>query len=263
MADETIQYRGNIYISKDPPAYHRETERVMALVNSTQAGQTLFKHINTKKPYMVIQPYDPKVEDDPVNAYAKSKVYDDGAPAGYVIDKIHINTPMGSGFDIPTEVGTGKGTMVYVHYHPATWREVNKRTGHIAPGDGPGEVLFHEMTHGLREQSGLLQYQTPVDGEERMDSIEEFFAIMAANVYRSERGFHQLRADHWSSKKITGPLIYQSAYYEHYKQYIDKWFNEQRGFCLDMARVPAKFNPFREAAVALGLSAGSAVGMRL
>jgi hypothetical protein len=119
------------------------------------------------------------------------------------------------------------------------------------------------MTHGLRELSGVMQYKDKVAGEEQMDSVEEFYAIMAANVYRSERGFKLLRADHWSSKKITGALVYQSAYYEHYQTYIDKWFNEQRTFCLDMARTPAKFNPFREAAVAMKLMTGSAVGMTL
>jgi hypothetical protein len=236
----------------------------MNLVSSTQAGQTLLKHINSTKQNMVIQPYIPKLEPTgPVNAYADAGSRPDGSPAGYVVDSTKINLPFGASFDFPTTIGTGKGSVVYVHYHPATWREVNKRTGHIAPGDGPGEVLFHEMVHGLRELTGLLRYNDKVDGEERMDSVEEFYAIMAANVYRSERGFKSLRADHWGSSKLKGNLESQSGYYEHYKPYIDIWFNEQRAFGLDMARTPAKFNPFREAAVALKLMTGPAVGMRL
>ena len=263
MAAKIIKYRGNIYILEASVAYRRELERVLALVSSTQAGQTLFRHINAKPNYMLLQPYDPKKEDDPVNAYELPRSEADGAPAGYVVDSTEINLPFGAKFNFPTSIGTGKGTIVDVHYHPATWREVNKRAGHIAPGDGPGEVLFHEMTHGLRELAGQMKYKDQVAGEVQMDSVEEFYSIMAANVYRSERGFKLLRADHWGSKKITGNLVYQSAYYEHYQQYIDKWFNEQRAFCLDMARVPAKFNPFREAAVALKMMTGSAVGMTL
>ena len=262
MAVEAKQYRGNIWIWETSVAYRREVEKVLALVSSTQAGQTLFRHINLKRQFLLISPYKP-TEKDPVNAYAAPRSEADSAPAGFVAESVSINFPFAGKIEIPTVTGTGNGSKVDVFYHPATWREVNKRVGHITPGDGPGEVLFHEMTHGLRELSGLLRYKDKVDGEERMDSVEEFFAIMAANVYRSERGFKLLRADHWSSNRITGNLVYQSAYYEHYQSYIDKWFNEQRAFCLDMARTPAKFNPFREAGVALKLMTGSAVGMRL
>jgi len=262
MAAKNIQYRGNIYILEASVAYRRELEKVLGLMSSTIAGQTLIRHINSNKNYMLIQPYDPKVEDDPVNAYEDPRFEADGAPAGYVTGDTTQIDVFGRHIDLPI-IGTGKGTIVDLHYHPATWREKNKRAGHIAPGDGPAEVLFHEMTHGLRELFGLMQYKDTVDGEPQMDSTEEFYAIMAANVYRSDRGFTLLRADHWSSKKITGGLIYQSAYYEHYQTYIDKWFKEQRAFCLDMARVPAKFNPFREAAVALSLITSPAVGMRL
>ena len=261
MAAKIVRYRGNIHIVESSVAYRKEVEKVLAKVSSTQAGQTLLRHINSKKNYMLIQPFKP-TKDDPVNAYANERTAGDASPAGYVADAVSLNTPWGP-IDIPTVIGTGKGSIVDVYYHPATWHEVNKRVGHIAPGDGPGEVMFHEMIHGLRELSALLQYRDKVAGEEQMDSVEEFYAIMAANVYRSERGFKLLRADHWFSKKITGPLVYQSYYYDHYQPYIDKWFKEQRDFCLDMARTPAKFNPFREAAVSLKLMTGSTVSMRL
>ena len=135
----------------------------------------------------------------------------------------------------------------------------------MAVGYGPGEVLYHEMIHGFRQLSGVERLGEPVVGEEStMHFVEEFYAVMAANVYRSDRGFTLLRADHRiKSPAITDSRVYQSAYYEHYQTYIDKWFHEQRAFCLDMANVSAKFNPFREAAVRSGLKTGSAVSMRL
>ncbi|HEY2866139.1 MAG TPA: M91 family zinc metallopeptidase [Pyrinomonadaceae bacterium] len=263
MAPKAVKFLGNIWIWESSVAYRREVEKVLQLVNTTQAGKTLFRHINSKSNYMLIQPYVP-TKKEPVNAFETGRNEADGAPAGYVADSVKFKIPFVGTVDFPTVIGTGRGTIVDVNYHPATWYEVAKRRGgHIAPGDGPGEVLFHEMTHGLRELSGRMQYRDQVTGEPQMDSIEEFYAIMAANVYRSDRGFKLLRADHWGSKKIEGALIYQSAYYEHYKTYIDKWFLEQRAFCLDMARVTAQFNPFREAAVGLGLTTGSATSMRL
>ena len=163
----------------------------------------------------------------------------------------------------PIEFGTGKGSRVDVIYHPATWHQLNKNVGHIPPGAGPGELLFHEMIHGYREQAGLLRYRDKVAGEVEMTSVEEFYAIVAANVYRSERGFTKLRADHWGFNPIKGNLTSQASYYQHYKSYMDTWFSEQKELCLDLARAPAKFNPFREAAVELKLMTGPAISMRL
>src|SRR5262249_35834528 len=158
----------------------------------------------------------------------------DAAAAGFTV------TPPSA----PSFTGTGMGSNTEIHYHPATWSEVNKRRGYIAVGYGSGEVLFHEMIHGLRELTGAERLGESVIGEETtMHFVEELYAIMAANVYRSDRGFTLLRADHrMKSPPITDARRYQSFYYEQYQTYIEKWFNEQRAFCLDMARVPAKFN---------------------
>jgi hypothetical protein len=260
---KSVRYQGNLYIWEPSVAYRLEVEKVLKRMLTTQAGRTLLKYINAKPTWMLIQPFRP-TKADPVNAYAQERSVADAAPAGYVADTVTFTIPViGGKIELPSVVGTGKGSRVDVYYHPASWYEMNKRVGHIPPGGGPAEILFHEMIHGYREMSGLLRYRDKVDGEVRMDSVEEFYAIFAANVYRSERGFTKLRADHWGYKAVDDMMSYQGVYYEHYKQYIDRWFNEQKTFCLDMARAPAKFNPFREAAVELGLMTGPATSMRL
>ena len=50
-------------------------------------------------------------------------------------------------------------------------------------------------------QAGLLRYRDKVPDDPDMDSIEEYFAILAANVYRSERGFTKMRANHPASSR--------------------------------------------------------------
>lgn len=248
-----IKYHGNIWIQEDSAAYRREVERVLALIQSTRSGQTLIRHINYTHGKMTIAPFVP-TEGEPVGAGADPASPAGAAPAGFV-----VSPP-----DKASYTGTHAGSDTTIHFHPATWREVNKRRGYIAVGNGPGEVLFHEMVHGFRELGGWEQLGRAMADEPLMTSVEELYAILAANVYRSDRGFTLLRADHrLKSPAITDARKYQSGYYEQYQAYIDKWFQEQRAFCIDMANVPTKFNPFREAAVHLGLKTGSAIGMRL
>jgi hypothetical protein len=59
----------------------------------------------------------------------------------------------------------------------------------------PGEVLFHELVHSVRELSGKLD-QSPI--HDAYEDIEEYFAIVVSNVYRSELNRIGLRGGHHS-----------------------------------------------------------------
>lgn len=263
VAAKSIQYLGNIWILETSVAYRREVARYLDLVRTTRSGRTLIKFINQRPRWMLIMPFKPTAK-DPVNAYAypKSENETDAYPQYYLLMK-PFKLPNGIEIQIPTgKIGTGVGAPVYLDYHPATWRQLIANTGRIAPGTGPGEILFHEMTHGYRMQSGLLR-DDKVAANPAMDNIEELYAILASNVYRSERGFTSLRTDHWGFSKIKNYLTDSELYYEEYKKEIDDWFASQRAFCLEMAAAPATFNPFREAAIAKGLMQPPTVPMRL
>jgi hypothetical protein len=101
----------------------------------------------------------------------------------------HLMVPTGS-------VGVGGGSPVTIEYHPANYRELNKRKRRTDPGYGPGEVLFHEMVHAMRRMLAKRTSDTVYE-DLRMDDFEEFCSILAANIYRQERGFTSLRKDHW------------------------------------------------------------------
>lgn len=260
---KAVVYSGNIWIWESSKAYRHEVEKVLARMLTTQAGKDLVRHIHSKSAqWMLISPFNPS-KDDKMNAYASPRSAADAAPAGYVADTIEINIPMAGKIEVPILFGTGKGSRVDIIYHPATWHQLNKNMGHIAPGAGPGEIMFHEMVHGHREQCGLLRYRDQVASEPNMSSVEEFYAIAASNVYRSERGFTKLRSDHAGFKPLAANLMDPFTYYEHYKSYMETWFKEQKAYCLDLAKAPAKFNPFRVAAVEMKLMTGPAVPMRL
>src|SRR5205823_6428657 len=54
--------------------------------------------------------------------------------------------------------------------------------------------LVHELVHALRMMEGKWNQQ-PTD-DPHYDNVEEWAAILLANIYMSERGDHPLRASH-------------------------------------------------------------------
>jgi hypothetical protein len=137
-------------------------------------------------------------------------------------------------------------------YHPAIFRQLAKNRGYIAPGDGPGEVLFHELVHAMRMLHGKF-LRTTVTEDLHMDDFEEFCAILASNIYRSERGFTHMRTDHWDAA-VPGLKVNDSqSYASVFQDEIEKWFSNHQSFCLELASTTAKFNPLKLVAAGMGL----------
>ena len=134
---------------------------------------------------------------------------------------------------------------------------------------GGGDVRFHHLivprrSPGAVGRDGIVAALRGPPGVQRLlNDFEEFCSILAANIYRQERGFTSLRKDHWGHDRLEGDLLDSGAYYEKYRPSIDKWFSSQGGFCLELARSNVKFNPLREAAIARGLMLPPPVSMRL
>lgn len=236
-----VKYLGNIVIGPESTAYQQEVRRYLDLIRTTETGRSLFRHINLRPTSMTIVPFVPTKE-VPVNASADPDNFHDAMPIGH------------------QGVGTGKGTAVVIKYHPATFRQLNKNLGYIPAGGGPGEALFHEMVHGYRQQRGIVLNQVNFGD----DPADEFYAVLASNVYRSERGFTQLRAS-WRTRftPMAKHMADSEFFYEDFKAEIDQWFAVDRAFCMDVARVKTRFNPFQAAAISLGLMKAPGVPMRL
>jgi hypothetical protein len=270
MASAPFNYFSNIFIHDNPVAYRREVVRYLDLIRTTESGRTLIKFIKMSARKLLINPYHPTAK-NPVNALARPDIplaaYPKGAPEMQSVKVGIIGAMLGvdpkAMLMVPTgDVGVGGGSPVTIEYHPATYRELIKRKHRIDPGDGPGEVLFHEMVHAMRAMFAKYIRTTVVENL-HMDNFEEFCAILAANIYRQERGFTSLRKDHWGHERLAGDLLDSGAYYEKYQPSIDKWFASHGAFCLELARSNVKFNPLREAAIAKGLMVPPPVSMRL
>lgn len=248
-----FQYHQNLYILDDPIAYRREIVKYLELIRTTHAGRTLLKFIYLRARRLLIMPYVPSKETyGAINAYADA----DDWNGAYT-----KNAPQMTGYDIPGygtimlpngTFGTGTGTTVHLKYHPAIFRQLAKNRGFIAPGDGPGEVLFHEMVHAMRMIHGKF-LRTTVTEDLHMDDFEEFCAILGANIYRSERGFKLMRTNHAGSEALPKELNDSQAYAIHFQDEIERWFNSQRDFCVELASSTAQFNPLKFVAAGMGL----------
>lgn len=254
---KTFQYKNNIYILEDGVKYRMEVDKILKRIESTFTGRTVTKYIYARGRKMLIIPYVPSKE-DPVNAYASADKWLDAMPKGdFAVAYYTYNIPNYGELKIPAIFeGTGVGSTVTLKYHPATWRQMERNAGYLKPGSGAGEILLHEMLHGLQQMNGALNQDAVLENP-HMDTFTEFCAIVTANMYRSERGFMQLRADHHAfaalgrnvgGKDLTKPEIFASVY----EAPFQKWFNLQQAFCLELAQSRASFNPVKYAAMNLG-----------
>jgi len=251
MAD--FNYSKNLFIHNDHVPYRTEVSRYLDLIQTTHAGRVLIRYLG-KSPQgrtVRIVPFKPK-PNDRINAYARASndanSYAKHHPVMQTINLGQFSVMMPNG-----TFGTGRGSDVVVEYHPATFRQLNVNMRRIQPGAGPGEVLYHELIHALRMSWGLFIRSSVVE-HLHMDNFEEFCAIVAANIYRSERGFNQLRLDHRGLQPVASGLADPAVYYRRFQSSFEDWFRSQREFCLQLAASPAQFNPLRHAASSLGLT---------
>jgi hypothetical protein len=270
----------NILIHEVNLAYRREVVHYLELIRTTYTGRRLLEFIHRQDPrWVVITPVKPAKDHSVNNAYSTPESEDDAytkdSPIMMKIDVGDTGSIMLPDLRQGPRVGTGAGTNSVIEYHPATWRQFMKNTHRVDPGAGPGELLFHEMIHSMRQMNGRFISNT-VAPNLRMDDFEEFCAVLAANLYRQERGFKPLRDSHHGfsavatpksfpvrdGKRIVGTLTIEpdpnlsdpAAYYQFYKAQIQQWFASQRAFCIALARSAVSHNPLAIAADDMGIS---------
>lgn len=143
------------------------------------------------------------------------------------------------------------GSDTTVSFTPAHWvasaatKSITGLSYWSGPGTEPDELLLHEMTHGLRHMAGLrMRRNVPLQKE--YDTFEEWFAILVANIYRSERGRSDLRADHGGFSTLASLGINNQEDFVGYRlnrQHLKKFQKQQPAFFADLRSVKAAFNP--------------------
>jgi hypothetical protein len=169
-------------------------------------------------------------------------------------------TPTDERYDrsnIRTDItGTGEGSGVEIAFDPDNYTDSCVKRGAASQ---PDDVLFHEMVHALRMMQGKYN-QIPAgkasSGISFYDDEEEFLAIVATNVYLSQKdAAAPLRGNHHDHDKLWPPLNTSAGFltdkynYNTLQIYRLVW---QPTFTHLAMLVTPNFNPFREVRNRLG-----------
>lgn len=144
-----------------------------------------------------------------------------------------------------------------VRFTPAHWGKADPALHRLGlagstyghgPGNEPDEMLLHEMVHGLRIMSGVAAgpySRRAVPGQAQYDTMEEFYAILVANIYRSEWRRPGLRWDHsrfFISHDITDEAFLKT---ERNRRHLRQLRRQNRSLFDGLSDVDAPFNPTR------------------
>jgi hypothetical protein len=157
-----------------------------------------------------------------------------------------------------------------IQYTASMWgeahydRETNLSTGTsgmTGPGAGPDDLLYHEMVHGSRMMRGVAD-STKVD--KGYDNVEEYIAVVLANIFMAEKKQQQLRSGHESFEVLANPKKFLDNN-QHVnmspRQLLRQFSNDQQDFFRRLACIPERkawWNPVRELAREMGIQCGPA-----
>lgn len=215
--------------------YENQVFDIIGVINRRQSGQAILAAIERQAgPTMEIQPYFTKKLYELPNASAEAKRF---YPIGdhRRRDLHRFNT--------------------LIRYTPAHWGPLNPvnhllgiASGYKGPGMEKDEMLLHEMIHGLRMMAGLNNRRSHrrVPFQPKYDGFEEFFAILIANIYRSECRRAGLRRYHGGVSGNYNPSDEEFLSTKLNRMHIRQLRRQHKELFNDLMKVAAPFNPLRD-----------------
>jgi hypothetical protein len=211
----------------DPQSYEDAVVDQLKIIQRRTTGRDLFDELERTPFILLISPY---LKAD-LNANTWSTCWLNSVVKGVVTD---------------SGVATGVGSSTFITYDPSRF------DSGMGPGATPDSVLLHEVVHAYRRMLGVLQdwpAGTPQYVRRDFPDIEEFTAVLIANIYDAEAGRTQLR-DLYSLggfKPLEGIRENQQNYYRWARPVIDHLCAEMPDLTAALAKVQCWFNPFRVA----------------
>jgi len=223
--------------------YENAVEEVLKSIQLRGAGRAILRAIVQQIPNLAIVPWLGQGTTDSPNAYTSASNSDAATPKGQP-----VRDSRGNVLD-PSRIGTGRGSDAKIKYLPYRCASEVEGAAELsdtekpAPGTLADEVLVHELVHALFFMSGN-SYGMAVPNQRLYDTQDEFFAILIANVYRSECGRKESRLHHYgyqSDDIRSGEFLrtWENRYI------VRKIRLDMPSLFSDLHRVKAKFNPFR------------------
>jgi len=212
-------------------------EGLLDQIKSHRVGKAVIREIHRCRRTLRIVPYFGGSKDSP-NAVAKPDKAVDARRRHWINRDTHGNLIYGS------LRGTGIGSDAVVKFLPSDFVK------HVPGADTPAgptavqdEVLLHELVHAVRYMKGLsARRKVRFQRSFAYHNMEEFFAILIANIYRSECGRPGLRHDHAGFDTVSMNSVSflkigrNRAHVRQLRREMPNLFRELRG-------VRADFNP--------------------
>ena len=162
--------------------------------------------------------------------------------------------------DLSKPYGTGRGSDSWIFLTPQDYYPYAN-----VPGLAPDEALLHELVHALRDTRGqsrcvavpppayLRRLSAPAQRKysQEYENIEEFLAIVIANIYRSENQRPGLRTDDGnplepgSAPVLAYPFTDAEKFYGYWSAQLDGLCRQMLRLFIHLANVPAAWNPIR------------------
>ena len=151
---------------------------------------------------------------------------------------------------------------VLIGFTPDQPCDSDPKSKEFKAGGTPAESLFHELVHAFRyvtekgsKRKGPLNPYLPtaLKNYPEYDIVEDFFAVLIANIFASETG-RPLRANHDDLEALPSHLSTNESFLA-----VEEYARLVRQFCVDHTSVsqqfrdvPSAFNPIKEVLIGQG-----------
>jgi hypothetical protein len=213
-------------------------------ISHLQSGRAIMKEIRRLGRWIRIVPYIPEGEDwtgaseRPYNETAGTRKHwlkrdNDG--------DVYAKRERGSGLGSACEIKFITPGLAARLRTPAAIKTPTKMPDPLAKAD---EILVHEMVHAIRDLAGVSA-RCRVPRQPRYDNFEEFYAIVVANVFRSECGRKEVRNDnhHAFESMSVGGKGFLALQFN--RIHMQRFCRQHPFLAAELSSVSAYFNPFQ------------------
>jgi|SRR5215204_713932 len=224
--------------------YENGVFKVLLQIDQTQSGHALIGEIHRIGRTVTIVPLIPVGQDwtgasaRPFDETAATRKHwlkrdKDGDP--------YKDRERGTGAGSDCEIEFITSSLAQRVYSEPAIKTPKKKPNPLALAD---EILVHELLHAVRDMAGA-SFRRRVPRQPRYDNFEEFYAIVVANVYRSECGRSGVRSDNHStfeSMYVDGKGFLRLHFN---RMHLQRFCRRHENLAAELSKISTYFNPFQ------------------
>lgn len=212
----------------------KEVAKNLGIIDTFDTGKAVLDHLQKTKKSITIK--------NGSEGFTKPLNWETATLQG--AQRLHCGGPNAGQKVSPAQKGKGGGSDVDVLWHP---KDLTCSGGKKCAGNQADEVLFHELTHALRFAAGKSNCVSMTGKYKSYGDEEEFYAIVISNIYLSEKGKTDLRADHGFEMGVLD-ADEQKDFVKRHRERLAKLKSQQQTLYDALTKIEPKggFNPIRQ-----------------